>query len=69
MRSPQMVSSGIPQLQSFENIEYLKNALMIEKSDEDASEAFKGLIDESLSSVATKLNFAFHILANPDKGE
>ena len=62
-----MVSTGMPQLTSFEDIEYLRNAFMVDLSDEEAGTAFKKLIDESLSSLATKLNFVFHILANPDK--
>ena len=58
-----MLSSGIPELQSSKNIFYLRDAFALEKSDEEASEFFKGLIMKSLNTTATRVNNALHILA------
>lgn len=59
-----MLSTGIPELRSDEDLLYLQDALCQELSDEEAAELFMELIEESLNSKATELNFFFHILAH-----
>ena len=61
-----MVSSGLPQLNSYESIKYMRNAFMLELSDEEAAVAFTRLIDRCLSSIATRAMFFLHVLAHPD---
>ena len=61
-----MISTGIPQLTSQEDLEYLIESFCIGKSEEEAKQIFQGLIIESLNTKATQLNFAIHILAHPD---
>ena len=60
----QMLSTGIPELQSEEDIEYLREALELDLSDEDAKDHFLKLIYESLKTIATQINFAIHIFAH-----
>jgi len=62
----QMLFTGIPQLQSPQDIAYLKRAFSISLTDAEAAELFKKLIDASVESKSTQLNFAFHIMAHPD---
>ena len=59
-----MLSTGIPELRSEEDLLYLHDALASEVSDEEAAEQFTQLIFESLSSKTTQINFAFHIFAH-----
>ena len=54
----------MPELTKREDIYYLRDALMLDVTDEEARVAFMKLLDKSLSSFGTKLNFAIHILAN-----
>lgn len=62
--SQQMLSTGIPELQKKEDIMYLQKALNLGKSNEDANGIFLKLINESLDSLATKLNNMFHLMAH-----
>lgn len=59
-----MLSTGIPELQRKSDIDYLRTALQLDLSEEEASRYFKGLIKESLNSRATQLNNYIHILAH-----
>jgi hypothetical protein len=59
-----MLSTGIPELTSEEDIDYLRNAFSLDMDDDEAAEAFKALIYESLSTKTTQINFAIHILAH-----
>ena len=61
-----MLSTGIPQLTSQEDLDYLTESFCMGKDDNEAKQIFTGLINESLSTKATQLNFAIHILAHPD---
>ncbi len=60
----QMLSTGIPELTSEEDIDYLRNAFSLDLDDDEAAEIFKGLIVESLNTKTTQINFAIHILAH-----
>eukprot|EP01103_Thecamoeba_quadrilineata_P018313 TRINITY_DN690_c0_g2_i1.p1 TRINITY_DN690_c0_g2~~TRINITY_DN690_c0_g2_i1.p1 ORF type:complete len:1106 (+),score=228.82 TRINITY_DN690_c0_g2_i1:177-3320(+) len=62
-----MLSTGIPELKSEEDIEYLSTALSLNLTDEEAKKAFTKLIYESLTTKATQFNFAIHLLAHPSK--
>jgi len=62
-----MVKTGIPELQTENDIEYLREAFSLDLDDVKASEKYVQLIGESLKSKATQWNFEIHILANPKK--
>eukprot|EP00004_Rigifila_ramosa_P017471 TRINITY_DN425_c0_g1_i10.p1 TRINITY_DN425_c0_g1~~TRINITY_DN425_c0_g1_i10.p1 ORF type:complete len:1044 (-),score=266.38 TRINITY_DN425_c0_g1_i10:39-3170(-) len=64
-----MLSIGIPELTQPSDLNYLRHAFAINATDERASEIFLELIKESLSTKATQLNFAIHILAHPKQKE
>jgi len=59
-----MLSTGIPELKSEEDLLYLHDALCTDLSDDEAAEQFQQLIYESLGSKTTQINFAFHIFAH-----
>jgi len=51
----------MPELQSVKDLEHMKKALAIDKTDEEAGEHFRKLIDRSLSSKMTIVNDFIHI--------
>jgi len=58
-----MVSSGLPELRSEEDLEYVKGALFLEKTEDEALSAFKELISECLQyEWTTHINWLFHNL-------
>lgn len=57
-----MLSTGIPELQSADDIEFLRDHLMLDSTDEQAKERFTGLIYESLTTKTTQVTNAIHIL-------
>lgn len=59
----QMLSTGIPELQSDKDIEHLKDSLCLSKSDTEAKAFFTDLIWKSLASKATSVNFFVHNVA------
>ncbi|KAK2915575.1 phosphatidylinositol 4-phosphate 3-kinase C2 domain-containing subunit beta [Channa argus] len=58
-----MLSCGIPELSDLEDLTYVYDALRPNESEADATMYFTRLIESSLGSVATKLNFFIHNLA------
>ncbi|KAK2861561.1 hypothetical protein Q5P01_001094 [Channa striata] len=58
-----MLSCGIPELSDLEDLMYVYDALRPHESEADATMYFTRLIESSLGSVATKLNFFIHNLA------
>jgi phosphatidylinositol-4,5-bisphosphate 3-kinase len=58
-----MLSTGIPELQSVDDITYLRDAFALDLTEEKAREHFKTLIYESLDTKTTLFNNAIHILA------
>ncbi|XP_064425351.1 phosphatidylinositol 4-phosphate 3-kinase C2 domain-containing subunit beta isoform X2 [Latimeria chalumnae] len=58
-----MLSCDIAELSSLEDLKYVYDALKPQDSEADATAYFTGLIQSSLGSVATKLNFFIHNLA------
>lgn len=61
-----MLSTGIPELQSEADIQYIQQALVLDKTDEEAGIHFTKLILESLESMSTQLMFVTHIIAHPN---
>ena len=60
-----MLSTGIPELKSAEDISYLRDALCLGKSEEEAAQEFTGLIFESLKlGWSTQLNWWLHNLVH-----
>ncbi len=60
-----MLSTGIPELTREEDLNYLREAFVLNKTNEDATKWFTQLINESLKTKAIQFNFAIHLLANP----
>jgi phosphatidylinositol-4,5-bisphosphate 3-kinase len=58
-----MIGTGIPELQKPEDMEYMKNMLHLELSDEAAEQKFLELINISLKSTKTFLNNILHNIA------
>ncbi|KAM8867663.1 phosphatidylinositol 4-phosphate 3-kinase C2 domain-containing subunit beta isoform 1-T1 [Synchiropus picturatus] len=58
-----MLSCGIPELSNLDDLKYVHDALRPQESEADATMYFTRLIESSLGSVATKLNFFIHNLA------
>ncbi|KAK7196018.1 Phosphoinositide 3-kinase family protein [Novymonas esmeraldas] len=59
-----MLSTGIPELQTLDDIEWLRTVLLLNRTDEEASEHYKSLINEALSNFRTLLNDYIHIMAH-----
>jgi len=57
-----MLSCGIPELQKESDMEYLKDVLVTDKSNDAAAEFFLEKLDESLNTFATVLNDTFHVI-------
>lgn len=57
-----MLGTGIPELRKPEDIQYLKDKLFLDKTDQEAAEEFSKLTKFSLDSTKTKLNNFFHNL-------
>lgn len=51
-----MLSTGIPELQSEEDISYLREAFSLDMNDAQARDKFKNLIYESLTTKTTQFN-------------
>lgn len=59
--SLQMKCTGIPELQSVEDIEYLRNVFVLDKTAEEAEEVFREKIGECLRLAWTvQINFWVH---------
>eukprot|EP01094_Clydonella_sp_ATCC50884_P017484 TRINITY_DN305_c4_g1_i2.p1 TRINITY_DN305_c4_g1~~TRINITY_DN305_c4_g1_i2.p1 ORF type:complete len:1223 (+),score=346.10 TRINITY_DN305_c4_g1_i2:455-3670(+) len=62
-----MLGAGIPELQEVEHVHYLRESFHLELSDEEASKLFVSLIEESMDSKSTSINFLIHNLAQEMK--
>ena len=56
-----MIPSGMPELQSEADLYYIRDALRLDLSEDEASEFFKKLISKAQSNTVTLVNDAFHI--------
>lgn len=63
-----MISTGLPELSSEKDLNYLRETLVLSKSEEDALAHFRSKFDEALcNSWKTSLNWASHNLAKNNK--
>jgi phosphatidylinositol-4-phosphate 3-kinase len=59
-----MLSTGISELKSEDDIAYFRDSLCLSMTDEEAAEFFTKMIWKSLNSKSTQLNFFVHNVAN-----
>eukprot|EP00301_Raphidiophrys_heterophryoidea_P021396 c5841_g1_i2.p2 GENE.c5841_g1_i2~~c5841_g1_i2.p2 ORF type:complete len:180 (-),score=36.50 c5841_g1_i2:520-1059(-) len=59
-----MLSTGIPELKTPKDLDFLRDTLLLDATDDEAAKRFRELIMESLNTKSTQLNNAIHILAN-----
>jgi len=59
-----MLSIGLSELQSVDNIVFLRDQLSLDLTDDRAAQRFKELIEESLTTKTTQFMDMVHILAN-----
>jgi len=59
-----MLSIGLQELQSVDNIMFLRDQLTLDLSEESATLRFKALIEESLTTKTQQFMDMVHILAN-----
>lgn len=57
-----MVHTGTGELQRYEDISYITEALMLSATEEEAAAAFRKLIAKAMSTTSTRVNNAIHIL-------
>ncbi|KAL1502865.1 hypothetical protein ABEB36_007943 [Hypothenemus hampei] len=63
-----MISTGLPELSSEKDLQYLKETLVLSKTDEEALEHFKAKFNEALSnSWTTSVNWASHNISKNNK--
>ncbi|KDR21011.1 phosphatidylinositol 4,5-bisphosphate 3-kinase catalytic subunit delta isoform [Zootermopsis nevadensis] len=63
-----MISTGLPELSSEKDLNYLRDTLVMEKSEQDALTHFRSKFDEALcNSWKTSLNWASHNMAKNNK--
>jgi phosphatidylinositol-4,5-bisphosphate 3-kinase len=63
-----MISTGLPELSSEKDLNYIRDTLALSKNEEDALKHFRAKFDEALSnSWKTSLNWASHNLAKNNK--
>eukprot|EP01104_Vermistella_antarctica_P008759 TRINITY_DN2215_c0_g1_i1.p1 TRINITY_DN2215_c0_g1~~TRINITY_DN2215_c0_g1_i1.p1 ORF type:complete len:1387 (-),score=323.36 TRINITY_DN2215_c0_g1_i1:110-4270(-) len=59
-----MLPTGLEELASVKDLDYVRNALALEKTDDQAAEFFRKLIHSSLKTKSTQINFLVHNLAH-----
>ena len=57
-----MIPCGMPELQKDQDLEWLRNAVMLDMTEKDAIAGFKSLIVAAMKSRATRLNDAAHLI-------
>ncbi|XP_047485037.1 phosphatidylinositol 4,5-bisphosphate 3-kinase catalytic subunit delta isoform-like isoform X1 [Penaeus chinensis] len=63
-----MISTGLPELQSEKDLDYLKETLKLDLTETDALEHFRSKFDEALSnSWKTSVNWAIHSMAKNNR--
>lgn len=62
-----MISTGIPELRTEKDIDYLREAFSLNLNDEQAVKKFETLIWTSLKTKFQQWNNALHIMAHPGK--
>jgi phosphatidylinositol-4-phosphate 3-kinase len=64
-----MLQSGLKELQSEADVDYVVKHLHLSLSDSEADALFSELITKSLRARSTQVNFYIHNLANKGKGK
>jgi hypothetical protein len=59
-----MMATGIPELKTIEDLLWLRNCLVLEKTEEEANHYFNKLIKKSLKNTRAKIGDAVHILVH-----
>jgi len=59
-----MLSTGIPELRTEDDIRYMQNQFSLDLTDEQAADKFRELIKISLNTTRTQFNNMFHIMAH-----
>jgi len=59
-----MLSTGIPELKSTDDIQYLRDAFSLDLNEQQAAQKFTELVYEAMSSRTTQINNAIHIWAH-----
>lgn len=62
-----MLSTGIPELKSAEDIGYMRAAFTLGKTEKEACDFFVSLINESLNTSMTRINNYIHIMAHQSR--
>ena len=57
-----MISAGMPELQSVQNVDYVRTQLNLTLTENEAEETFSKLIDKSLSDTYRRVDNAIHNL-------
>eukprot|EP01125_Pyxidicula_operculata_P016891 TRINITY_DN5856_c0_g1_i1.p1 TRINITY_DN5856_c0_g1~~TRINITY_DN5856_c0_g1_i1.p1 ORF type:complete len:1776 (-),score=486.12 TRINITY_DN5856_c0_g1_i1:43-5196(-) len=57
-----MLSSGLPEIKSKKDIEFLKNRFQLHRTEEEASKFFEQKIQESREAKTIQINHAFHVV-------
>jgi hypothetical protein len=57
-----MIACGLPELQSDAEVGWMRDALMFGKSEAEAGDAFRRIIDQCLRTRFTQVNDMFHML-------
>lgn len=61
----QMLSTGMPELRTEDDITYLRNAFALDRTEAEARAWFEKLVYKSLASLMPRFNNAIHIAAHP----
>lgn len=59
-----MMATGIPELTCVEDVMWLRNCLVLDKTADEANHHFRKLIQKSLKNTRTKIGDAVHILVH-----
>lgn len=59
-----MLATGIPQLRGVEDVEWLRKCLVLDKTEDEATEHWKNLVKMSLGNTRARINDAVHIIAH-----
>ena len=56
--------AGLEELDNDKDVDFLRGTLRPDDDDEQAAQHFRGKVEESLSTLMTKINWTAHIVAH-----